>query len=144
MKFYYIDTQFTFGKYSGKTVREALEIQPSYIDWCAINLDHFYISDDVIDTIKSTKPDFVLSEQGMQKLRDKYEKCEQEKQKQEKPKQEKCKETRDYSDFSYPFGKYGNHYDEYAGTYAQEVAGFSDELIDDVFEGDPDAYWNID
>lgn len=39
---------------------------------------------------------------------------------------------------------YGTHYGKYAGTYAQEVAGYSDEVIDDVFEGDPDAYWNID
>ena len=39
---------------------------------------------------------------------------------------------------------YGTHYGEYAGTYAQDVAGYSDAVIDDVFEGDPDAYWNID
>ena len=36
------------------------------------------------------------------------------------------------------------HYDEYAGSYAQEEMGYSDEMIDDVFDGDPDAYWNID
>lgn len=36
------------------------------------------------------------------------------------------------------------HYEEYAGTYAQDVAGFSDEDIDDIFDGEPDAYWNID
>ena len=39
---------------------------------------------------------------------------------------------------------YKAHYGEYAGTYAQDVAGFSDETINDAFEGDPDAYWNID
>lgn len=38
----------------------------------------------------------------------------------------------------------GRHYEEFAGTYAQDVAGFSDEEINDIFEGDPDAYWNID
>lgn len=37
-----------------------------------------------------------------------------------------------------------SHYGEYAGTYAQDVAGLSDETISDAFEGDPDAYWNID
>lgn len=36
------------------------------------------------------------------------------------------------------------HYEEFAGTYAQDVAGYSDEDIYDAFEGDPDAYWNID
>ena len=34
--------------------------------------------------------------------------------------------------------------DEYAGTYAHDVAGFSDEEIDNIFDGEPDAYWNID
>lgn len=35
-------------------------------------------------------------------------------------------------------------YGEYAGSYAQDVMGYSDDVISDVFEGDPDAYWNID
>ena len=35
-------------------------------------------------------------------------------------------------------------YERYHGSYAQEVEGFSDEAIDEAFEGDPDAYWNID
>jgi hypothetical protein len=73
MQFYNIDTKFAFGKYSGKTMREILEIQPSYIEWCVINLDHFCISESVIDEIKSIKPNFVLSNEGQQKLADKYE-----------------------------------------------------------------------
>ena len=36
------------------------------------------------------------------------------------------------------------HYEEYTGTYAQDVMGYSDEDINDAFDGDPDAYWNID
>lgn len=43
---------------------------------------------------------------------------------------------------------YGNYYDEYedkyAGTYAHDVEGYSDDDIDTIFDGDPDAYWNID
>lgn len=35
-------------------------------------------------------------------------------------------------------------YDEYRGSYAQDVMGYDDETISDAFEGDPDAYWNID
>lgn len=42
------------------------------------------------------------------------------------------------------YDDYGTHYGEYAGTYAQDVAGYSDDAIDDAFDGDPDAYWNID
>ena len=33
---------------------------------------------------------------------------------------------------------------EYAGTYAQDVMGYSDGYINDAFDGEPDAYWNID
>ena len=39
---------------------------------------------------------------------------------------------------------YGTHYGEFAGSYAQDVMGVSDDVINDAFEGDPDAYWNID
>ena len=35
-------------------------------------------------------------------------------------------------------------YDNYNGSYAQDVEGWSDQDIDDVLDGDPDAYWNID
>ena len=33
---------------------------------------------------------------------------------------------------------------EYEGTYAHDVMGLSDDFIDDVLDGEPDAYWNID
>ena len=42
------------------------------------------------------------------------------------------------------YNDYGTHYGEYAGSYAQDVMGYSDDEIGDAFDGDPDAYWNID
>ena len=42
------------------------------------------------------------------------------------------------------FDDYGRNYDEYAGSYAQDVMGYSDDVINDAFDGDADAYWNID
>lgn len=72
MKFYDLDTEFTFGKFEGNTVRQILDLQPSYLDWCAVNLDHFYISENVIEEIKTIKPDFALTEEGKQKLDEKY------------------------------------------------------------------------
>lgn len=39
---------------------------------------------------------------------------------------------------------YGTHYGEYAGTYAQDVMGYSDDVINDAFDGEPNAYCNID
>lgn len=35
-------------------------------------------------------------------------------------------------------------YDDYEGSYVQDFLGWNDQDIDDVFEGDPDLYWNID
>ena len=35
-------------------------------------------------------------------------------------------------------------YEKYNGSYAQDVMGYSDDDIDTIFDGDPDAYWNID
>ncbi len=35
-------------------------------------------------------------------------------------------------------------YDKYSGSYAQDEMGYSDDDIDTIFEGDPNAYWNID
>lgn len=43
----------------------------------------------------------------------------------------------------------GNHYSsydygDYSGSYAHDVMGYSNSDIDTIFDGDPDAYWNID
>ena len=35
-------------------------------------------------------------------------------------------------------------YEKYAGSWAQDVEGYSDDDIDTIFDGDPSAYWNID
>lgn len=131
MKFYTLDTEFSFGKFQGNTVRQVIEIEPSYLDWCALNLDHFYISDEVIEEIKSVKPDFKLSDEGIKKLNDKYENWENEQQ------QDEYDDNDDYYDRRESYG-------EYAGSYAQDVEGLSDDFINDVLDGDPDAYWNID
>lgn len=32
----------------------------------------------------------------------------------------------------------------YAGSYAQDIMGYTDDDIDIIFDGDPEAYWNID
>lgn len=35
-------------------------------------------------------------------------------------------------------------YNKYRGSYAQDEMGYSDDDIDTILDGDPDAYWNID
>ncbi|WP_166388033.1 hypothetical protein [Polaribacter sp. 11A2H] len=35
-------------------------------------------------------------------------------------------------------------FEDYNGSHAQDYAGYSDQEIDSIFEGDADNYWNID
>ena len=35
-------------------------------------------------------------------------------------------------------------YNQYNGSYAQDIENLSDQFINEVFDGDPDLYWNID
>ena len=54
-----------------------------------------------------------------------------------------CDNDSSYND-EYDYDYDNPSYGRYAGSYAQDVEGWSDNDIDDVFDGDPDAYWNID
>ncbi|MCI7017453.1 MAG: hypothetical protein MR923_10225 [Prevotella sp.] len=51
-------------------------------------------------------------------------------------------EDGDFDNYSYDQEK--PTYDRYNGSYAQDEMGYSDDDIDTIFDGDPDAYWNID
>ena len=33
---------------------------------------------------------------------------------------------------------------DYSGTYAHDVMGYTNDDINTIFDGDPNAYWNID
>jgi broad specificity phosphatase PhoE len=53
MKFYDVDSEFTFGKYEGKTIKEVFEKDPKYIDFCYNNIDEFYVSPSVLKELKA-------------------------------------------------------------------------------------------
>jgi hypothetical protein len=72
MKFYSLDTLFTFGKFEGKTLKEVVRIDSSYIEWSSLNLDHFYLSEETIDAIKTIQSDFRLSATAKEILEKKY------------------------------------------------------------------------
>lgn len=74
MKFYDLETKFNFGKYEGKTVKQIIDIQLSYLNWCALNLDHFYMAENDIEEVKSLKPNFSFTKEEEQKLKEKYSK----------------------------------------------------------------------
>jgi hypothetical protein len=66
MKFYDLETQFTFGKYNGLTLEQVIEKNPGYISWCLNNLDHFFMSKEIQYVIKTTSPEFDINEAKMQ------------------------------------------------------------------------------
>lgn len=35
-------------------------------------------------------------------------------------------------------------YEDYKDSYTQEYGGYSDEEVNNIFDGDADLYWNID
>lgn len=128
MKAYTIHTLFHFGKHINKNVLTVSKTAPSYISWCMINLEHFFISDDTLTEIINKYPGFRLSAEA--KLVQKRKQLEW-----ESPFEESF-ENNDYHD---PFEDYGRSGEEY-GWYN----GFSDDVINDAFDGDPEATWNVD
>ena len=129
MTYYNLDTEFRFGKYKGKTVREVLDLQSSYLNWCVINVDNFIISDSDAAEMKRYNSRFYLSSEAKSAI-----------------KRKAAKENRHAVAWEDSNNTYENEwtYSKYRGSYAQDEMGFSDQTIDDAFEGDPDNYWNID
>lgn len=55
-------------------------------------------------------------------------------------------EDLNYNDESESYNEQHNKretYNHYNGLWAQDEEGFSDDDIDTIFDGDPNAYWNI-
>jgi hypothetical protein len=131
MIIYNLSTVFAFSKYKGKTLKDVLEIDPGYIDYCIINIEDFFIDDITYLRIKFTPPNYKFSKNAEEIL----------KKKRNKIKYNNGKINRTYFDED---DNYGATKVKYRGTYAQDEAGKSDDFIDDVFDGDPEGIWNID
>jgi hypothetical protein len=124
MKIYNINTAFTFGKHSEKTIIQVVHEDIGYINWCLINLDHFVISDEAIEEIKKIIPEFELSDLAEEIRNRKMYPFE--------AKNEEGYDTFDDDDYGSSGEKYGWY------------NGWSDDAIDDAFEGDPMNTWNVD
>jgi hypothetical protein len=68
MKNYELDTIFTFGKYKGYSLQYVFELNPGYIQWCILNLEHFNIEEDVFGDFLNINPNFKFSEEATNKL----------------------------------------------------------------------------
>lgn len=128
---YYFDTigdVFCFGKHHRQLLCDIMADDPTYITWCINTISEFTISkkafdearmlfpkSDFTDVLSNCVGEFYDDEDGYDEREDEW-----------RGEQEEAS-----------FGRY-------AGSYAQEEMGYSDDDIDTIFDGNPDAYWNID
>lgn len=122
VKEYTVNSIIKFGRFKGKTLSEIVSIQADYIEWCIVNLDHFYISEETVNDLVEINIEFTISDEMRDILDEKSKKVYR--------RDDSCDERPTYG--------------KYAGSYAQDYEGLSDNFIDDVLDGFEDAYWNID
>lgn len=118
-----LDSEFDFGKYNGQTISQVFESNPGYIDWCLENVDFFELCEETIESLKKLNPGFRFSKKALD------------------ANNSKLNYTPNPPDPPDPWEHYGRSYDEYGGGPTGDL---SDDFIDDVLDGEPDAYWNID
>ena len=128
LKLYNLNTALDFGMYKGSDLSVVVDEFPAYIRWCLINVDWFVVDQDELD---EAYPEMKWSPTFREAAESKWNQY---------TSNESCDSIDDYDIEYYERESYG----EYAGTYAQDVEGLSDDFINDVLGGEPDAYWNID
>lgn len=122
-----IGATFCFGKHKNQLLCDVIADDPTYLTWCFSNVDNFLISQQTIEQIKLLFPKFPITDTVLKHVGD----------------------ASDYSDYlerkeDSVWANEVDTYEKYGGSYAQDVMGYSDDDIDTIFDGDPDAYWNID
>lgn len=56
-----INYVFTFGKHKGKSIREVIEKDPSYVPWCVQNIKWFKLHKDVVEINAKSYARFILN-----------------------------------------------------------------------------------
>lgn len=133
-----LNDEFRFGKFNGCTLGEIMMTNPDYVIWAAKNVEGKWccFTENAIRELNTMFPDFDYDDSFLQAV---------ERQRNEYEESHRLNEAYDYDNSYYEPSYYEEQsYGRYAGSYAQDEMGYSDEEIDIVFEGDPSAYWNID
>ena len=134
----HLDDKFLFGKFSGCTFAEVVEYNQEYISWVLENVSGSMcvFCDSVIEELRLIFPHFEISSsfEAMRNLRiAEFEDSEDE-----------SYEDQDFDDCGFYDDNEPPTYGRYAGSQGGDEMGYSDDDIDTIFDGDPDAYWNID
>ena len=62
MKLYTLETKFNFGKHKSETLKQVVDLDNNYIEWCLIHHREFLISDEVLSELKEINSTFSISE----------------------------------------------------------------------------------
>lgn len=62
MKEYTLNTKFNFGKHKSESLKQVVDLDYAYIEWCLIYHREFFISNDVLNEIKEANPAFTISD----------------------------------------------------------------------------------
>ncbi|PJE46502.1 MAG: hypothetical protein CUR34_07650 [Sediminibacterium sp.] len=133
MKIYHLETLIKFGVYNGKTLQQVMSIDKPYIEFCLNKLEHFVITEETIRMYQMINPTFILSIKAENALREKIKKLK------DLFEQEDDNDWDEEDGNEHPKDSYGS-----SGTKYGWYNGFSDDVIDDAFEGDPSNTWNVD
>lgn len=133
--FNHLSDVFTFGAYKGFTLSDVIDSCSDYIYWCMNNILRFHLEDSVMEEIHLIYPNQFLSPLFEQKRQWNFAHWMDEYLEED--------DDDDYCD-SVDYDDEEPTYNRYNGSWAQDEMGYSDDDIDTVFDGDPDAYWNID
>lgn len=136
-RFNHLSDVFTFGVYRGSTLSDVIDTGSGYETWALHTIKRFLLEDSVMEEIRQIYPNQFCSPTFEQKRQWNLEHWSD-------GDKDDCPED-DYDDCE-PCGWEEDEptYDCYRGTWAQDEMGYSDDDIDTIFDGDPDAYWNID
>lgn len=137
--FYNITDKFQFGRHKDQELGDVILDDPTYIYWCVNTIPNFGLNKEVIKQISELYPNYIITEKfknhigDIDEFDDLYNWGEN-----DDINDEDYEAWNDYSYNEEPT------YDRYNGSWAQDEMGYSDDDIDTIFDGEPDAYWNID
>ena len=69
MRSYRTDSTFAFGMHKWKTIADVFKSDPTYLEWCVINIPHFYLPPNTIERLKSINPNFTFSNKVIEILK---------------------------------------------------------------------------
>ncbi len=78
MKLYNLNSKLDFGEYSGKSLKDIYMTDPDYIEECILDVPGFCFNPGNIDKLEDMHPEFVFSQEAIEKLEEKFDIYEEE------------------------------------------------------------------